>query len=231
MVTCLSHHRPSGRLLLHPENTTPSHQVTSAHGPFKVNKILRVFYRLQCSEAIDWTVFRKLLWWLLQHLTFSLGGSWWGCHPMAHVFGYHAVLHSPHLSSPASLRPSTSPCLGFWRQSVWKYAVSASTRFINEVIFIRSPQYQFRVLFFFYVSLDVCVMGNIFSLCSFKKDLPEKPNKIRKGKGLISLQVHFLISYMLYFHLKYLWTWSNVYFYDEYSLEVKIKGPCPNSVR
>ena len=134
--------------------------------------------------------------------------------------------------TPASTQPSTSYFLRLWRQSVWKYAVSAAIQFVNGVTFIRSP--QTLLLLFSDVSLDMCIMGKIFLFSlSRKTSLKTKQNKTKKSekdKGLISLQTHFLISCLLYFHLKYLWTWGNVYFYDEYSLRVKIKGQYSNSV-
>ena len=69
-----------------------------------------------------------------------------------------------------------------------------------------------------------------FSLFPFKKNLPENHKKIRKEKRLNIPASPFPNSCQLYFYLKYLWTWDNVYFYDEHSLGVKIKGQCSSIV-
>lgn len=80
--------------------------------------------------------------------------------------------------TPASTQPSASYYLSLWRQSVWKYAVSASIQSMNGVTFIRSPQI---LLFFSDVSLDMCIMGQVF-LFPFKNDFPE--NKTKQNKKL-----------------------------------------------
>lgn len=73
------------------------------------------------------------------------------------------------------------------------------------------------------------LLAGFFSL-PFKKDLPENQTKSEMSKRLISLQAYSLISCLLYFHLKYLWTWGNIYFHDRHSLGFRVKGQCSNSV-
>ena len=141
---------------------------------------------------------------------------------MIHVSACHPVVNLLHISNPCI---NTAPlaiilaCEGNLFKNM-QFQLPSIPWIESRSLDLLRPYY----FFFWCISVFGYVhYGKDFSLFPFKEDLPETYKQIRKEKKLNVPASPFPNSCLLYFYLKYLWTWNNIYFYDEHNLGVKNK--------